>query len=245
MIRYDRLLGFNQSYRLIKALIDYNKNNNLSEEVKKSYNAELESFLNEIKTKIDSKIDINVEKDLNDISVYGNNVLNNIFSSETKISKEAANFKIFNSITKYIVNNNINNHTKIKEIFIDVKNALDKDLDLSSYKDKYEFSIDEINKELKNTKEKYKANSETRDTINTIYKEILEGLDLMTSNEPNLSNYFKTDLYFSLAHHVSITNTIIKNLTDKSKYKLLSKTIENLTKDENNNNEVSLFKDGI
>lgn len=33
-IRYDRLLGFNQSYRLIKALIDYKNNNNLSEEEK-------------------------------------------------------------------------------------------------------------------------------------------------------------------------------------------------------------------
>ena len=48
MITYDRLLGFNQSYRLIKALIDYKNNNNLSKEDKKAYNDELNNFLNDI-----------------------------------------------------------------------------------------------------------------------------------------------------------------------------------------------------
>ena len=192
MITYDRLLGFNQSYRLIKTLVDYGKDNNLSEENKKAYNAELNNFLNDITT----TLNINIEKDLKNID--GNGVLNNIFSSETKISKKAKEYKLFKSITEYIVNKNINEHSKIKEIFNDVKGALKNKTDLTLYKDKYNLDdVKNISNELNEI-----AKSKKYHEINEICKEILEGIDLMTSNEQNLSEYFKTDLYFSLTYHI-------------------------------------------
>jgi hypothetical protein len=243
MIAYDRLLGFNQSYRLIKALIDYKTNNNLSEKEKELYNAELKSFLDAITNEIDSRITIDIKKELNNIDKYGNGVLNNIFSSETKISKQARKHQLFEYLTKYIVNNNdiANDFNKIKEFFDDVKGSLDEKTDLTRYKDKYDPDVvknisEELNKIAKYNSEKYGE-------INAIYNEILKGLDLMTSNEQNLSNYFETDLYFSLTHHIRVTNTIIKNLTDK-KYNLLSQTLETLTNIKKNNNS-GLFKDGI
>lgn len=235
MITYDRLLGFNQSYRLIKALIDYKNNNNLSKEDKKSYNDELNNFLNDITT----TININTEKNLKDIN--GNGVLDNLFNFETKISKKAKEYTLFKSITNYIVNKNINEYSEIKEIFDDVKGALDHKTNLTRYKDKYNLDdvkniSDELNKIAKS--KKYRE-------INEICKEILEGIDLMTSNEQNLSEYFKTDLYFSLTYHIRVTKTIVQNLTDTSKkYNLLLNTIENLTNNEKNNNS-GLFKDGI
>jgi len=235
MISYDRLIGFNQSYRLIKALVDYNSKNSYTEENKKSYNSELQSFLDIITNEIDSRIGVNSIAELNNIDKYGNGVLNNIFEYETKISKLARKHDLFKELTNYILTNNIIDHTKIKELFNDVYNSIKSKKELTIYGD-------EINNQIKSINSKYSKNK--YEELNLIYNEVLKGLELMTSNEPNnLGNYFKTDLYFSLCHHIRVTDTIVKNIT-KEKYPMLYETLNKLTKF-GNNNEISLFKDGI
>ena len=99
-----------------------------------------------------------------------------------------------------------------------------------------------MNSFLENINSKYSKNK--YEELNLIYNEVLKGLELMTSNEPNnLGNYFKTDLYFSLCHHIRVTDTIVKNIT-REKYPMLYETLNKLT-EFGNNNEISLFKDGI
>ena len=254
----DALAGMNQSYRLIKSLVDYaNLKNFTNENDYDDYKLALDAFLTDLKLDVELGLDLTITTNNGTIEINKDSekVLTNIFNGQSKISALAKKSDLFTKgITPYL---------KSKELTFDQIKLLFNTIDtILKGSDENKEVLDSLVNNFKDSEEIVNQlnillsvsdldNSTMVTDARSIISNVTEGIKLLTENsKEDFAKYFKTDLYFSMYRNLRMMNSIIRNLNktrDSSSekiYNVLYDTL-NIITDSTKNGGEGLFKDGI